>query len=107
VTCARAPQGKDLGRRDDLWSWLYILAELLEGAPGALGRVGGCHACGGSGGGGHGLAVRALKPSGRWKHAKACSAMAAMDGDMAVGAMVRAGGAFRAVEARESMQRHG
>ncbi len=24
--------GQDLGRRDDLWSWLYCVVELLEGA---------------------------------------------------------------------------
>ena len=24
--------GKDLSRRDDLWSWLYILVEMLDGA---------------------------------------------------------------------------
>lgn len=26
-----AHQGEDLSRRDDLWSWLYMMAELLDG----------------------------------------------------------------------------
>ena len=25
--------GRDLSRRDDLWSWLYILVEMMDGAP--------------------------------------------------------------------------
>ncbi len=32
-----AHDGIDLGRRDDLWSWLYVLAECCEGAPGGWG----------------------------------------------------------------------
>jgi len=31
-----AHEDKDLGRRDDLWSWFYILVELIEGEEGGI-----------------------------------------------------------------------